>query len=282
MPEFARRIHGSSDLFEHACRAPRASLNFICSHDGFTLRDLVSYRERNNIANKENNRDGHHTNHSENYGVEGETKDSAILAVRARQQRNLLATLLLSQGTPMLLGGDELSKSQGGNNNAYCQDNEMTWAPWGSLSASDRALISFTQRVISLRQTYAVLRSETYIHQPETLEREGRCARWISATGEPMTHEDWHENNANSVGWILESVEACEKTTLLVLFNARAEPLSFHLPSESDVESWSLQLDSSEETGFKNNKSFPANAVVFMDKYSLKLLVATHKLNTAN
>lgn len=275
LAEFARRIHGSSDLFEHAGRRPRASINFITSHDGFTLRDMVSYRERNNLANKENNRDGHHANFSENYGEEGETKDKKILAIRERQQRNLMATLILSQGTPMILGGDEFGRSQGGNNNAYCQDNEINWFEWASRSASEENLRDFTAYVIGLRKSHKLFCSDAYIHQPEDLVKEQKCARWISASGKPMSNDDWHNKNKNTVGWILESLISGKREVLLLLFNASNESISFVLPEESGINQWAMLLDTYVDNGVPQKKSISAKYSVPMEARTLKLLSAT-------
>lgn len=274
MPEFARRIHGSNDLFESAGRGPRASVNFICSHDGFTLADMVSYQEKNNVANKENNRDGHHTNFSANYGTEGQTDNEEILKIRRRQQRNLMATLFLSQGTPMLLAGDELGRSQLGNNNAYCQDNEINWIAWAHLQKNHSALRDFTAKVIKIRKSYDILRSPAYIHNPEDLDKEKRCARWVSPKGAAMKDEDWHRGDQNALGWILESLQGNQKEIVLILFNASASELSFTLPNEQDVLSWRLILDTWHENGLPENSSFSSHAVIHMQERTTKVLIA--------
>ncbi|MBO2648873.1 glycogen debranching protein GlgX [Shewanella algae] len=194
LPELARRLSGSGDLFEHSGRGPKSSINFICSHDGFTLRDLVSYRERHNQANGENNRDGHHENFSANHGVEGESKDAAILALRARQSRNLLASLLLSQGTPMLLAGDEFGNSQSGNNNAYCQDNPLGWLDW---HREDTELGAFVRRLIHIRRDCGFYDSDDYVHTDAL--QAPRALAWFAASGEAMTPGHWGEVQCRSL-----------------------------------------------------------------------------------
>jgi len=232
LPEFARRIHGSSDLFEHTGRKPYSTLNFVTSHDGFTLRDLVSYNQRHNHANKEQNNDGHHANFSCNFGVEGPTKNERIDALRVRQQRNLLATLLLSQGTPMLLAGDEVGRSQLGNNNAYCQDNETNWLNWQSLEKSHWDLREFVRNVIRVRREFPLLRSPFYIHKPEEqLIQAGYNIHWLNKLGEPMKEIDWSQPEERCLGWLLESVVNARCVhCLLTLFNAGDKPVTFTLP----------------------------------------------------
>lgn len=271
MPEFARRLHGSSDIFEAQGRGPRASVNFITSHDGFTLADLVSYRERHNLANKENNRDGHHANYSENYGCEGPSTDAAINKLRMRQQRNLLATLFFSQGTPMILAGDELGRSQDGNNNAYCQDNEINWIDWRELAEKNTHLLEYCKKVIQLRKQYPLFSSTHFIHNPEDLESEYCGARWVSCSGKPMTEKDWHGQQL-SLGWILISKEDDSKTTLLLLFNAHSRSLEFVLPAEDSVQAWDFLLDTFHETGQAKLGSLKAGASVLVESRSLMLL----------
>ena len=278
LPEFARRIHGSGDVFESSGRSPRASLNFICSHDGFTLRDLVSYRQRHNLANKEDNRDGHGTNFSENYGVEGETDNTEIEAVRWRQQRNLLATMFLSQGTPMLLGGDEFGRTQGGNNNAYCQDNDINWFDWSIQTAEQASLIDFTALVTGIRQKYSVLRSNRYIHQPEDFLEESRCARWVSKSGMPMQPEDWADGNSKSVGWLLETMEDNTNRLLLMVFNAHAKAVEFKLPEEQGVHYWRALVDTYINNGKPLKSKIESESTVAMEARTLKLFVAVRDI----
>ncbi|MBU2987485.1 glycogen debranching protein GlgX [Saccharophagus degradans] len=249
LPEFARRIHGSSDLFEHSGRKPSSSVNFITSHDGFTLADLVSYKNRHNEANNEQNSDGHHSNFSENYGVEGETDDDAILYVRERQKRNFLATLFLSQGTPMLLAGDELSRSQKGNNNAYCQDNEINWLDWQALTKKEISLSKFVSHLIKVRSSSPLLTSQRYIHKPD--EPDGKiswCVNWINSYGEPMKDAQWAEQHAHCLGWVLEKIPVAEDSDkkserLLVLFNSGNDDVLFRLPEDENVIGWKCLVD---------------------------------------
>lgn len=283
LPEFARRIHGSSDIFEHSRREPSSSVNFIASHDGFTLADLVSYKNRHNEANKENNNDGHHSNFSDNYGVEGPTKDEKVQAVRERQKRNFLATLFLSQGTPMLLAGDEISRTQNGNNNAYCQDNEINWLNWQNRDESQKALQCFAEFVISLRGKYSLLTSRRYIHRPD--EPEGKihsCVRWVHESGEEMEEEHWIDPNAHTVGWILESIpidDTIDYTPerLLILFNSGSETVPFTLPKDPEVSQWNYLLDTYSIDGKPaNTLAAPGAAVKLKDK-SMIMLSASFK-----
>lgn len=258
LPEFARRIHGSSDLFEHNGRGPRASLNLITSHDGFTLADTVSYNERHNEANNENNADGHHSNYSENYGIEGDTDREDILIIRQRQQRNFIATLFLSQGTPMLLAGDELGRSQSGNNNAYCQDNEINWLDWTGLLEKGDFLLEFTKKVIQLRKTWPSLFSGKYIHQPKEKISPYRSAIWLSSSGGEMTDHEWHHGEQSTIGWLLKDINRNQRLRLLLLFNASEHMVPFRLPEneDSDVnEDWCVQLDTVSDIG---NAQYPS------------------------
>jgi len=224
--DFAHRFTASSASFAHDGRAPTASVNFITAHDGFTLRDLVSYASRHNLANGEDNRDGHAHNLSTNCGVEGPSDDPAVRAMRARLQRTLLATLLLSQGTPMLLAGDELGHSQNGNNNAYCQDNETTWLGWIGLSdpASERArLTAFVARLTALRREAPALRSTRWWPaDPPAGAPPG--LRWLRPDGEPMAPADWHAGTALAI------LFGQAEDAWLVLVNAGPNPVSFTLP----------------------------------------------------
>jgi len=227
--DFAHRFTASSTQFAHQGRAPTASVNFITAHDGFTLRDLLCYEERHNLANGENNRDGHAHNLSNNFGVEGPSDDPAVLAGRNRLQRALLATLLLSQGTPMLLAGDELGHSQQGNNNAYCQDNETTWLAWigthEPASEADR-LSAFVARLIALRREAPALRSTGW--WPAEPPDGAAGIRWLRPDGGPMQEADWNHGTALA---ILFEVAASDAAAWLVLVNAGPETVSFTLPS---------------------------------------------------
>jgi len=222
--EFAHRFAASSEAFRHDARAPTASVNFVTAHDGFTLRDLLSYNERHNLANGEDNRDGSNRNLSRNCGVEGDTDDPAVLAERQRLQRVLLAVLLLSQGTPMLLAGDEIGHSQRGNNNAYCQDNETTWLDWGR---ADAGLVAYVTRLLSLRREAGPLRHAQW--WPEAPPAAGAAAlRWLAPEGHAMTPADWErgDRHALAIAFDAPAPLAC----WLVLVNAEAGPVEFRLP----------------------------------------------------
>jgi len=224
--EFAHRFTASSAEFAQGGRAPTASVNFITAHDGFTLRDLVSYEERHNAANGEDNRDGSSRNLSRNGGVEGESDDPAVRAERARLQRVLLAVLLLSQGTPMLLAGDEFGHTQQGNNNAYCQDNELTWLDW---TQADEALADFVARVLALRCEAAPLRSTRW--WPATPTDDEPALRWLTPEGNPMMPPDWQRNDRAALALLFDAPAApAAGARWLVLLNAGADPVPFALP----------------------------------------------------
>ena len=239
LADIARGLHGSSDLFEHNGRRSSASVNLITSHDGFTLTDLVSYNERHNEANTEENRDGHHANFSHNYGVEGTTDDTSIRELRERQRRNLLATLFLSQGTPMLLGGDELNRSQQGNNNAYCQDNPITWFDWSVLER-ESDFLEFVQRLIKLRTDHPLLRRDRFVHGEETFTATGFAdIEWLNVDGKPMIEADWHDPQRHFLAMLLagnlspadaDSPAQELNSTLIIVLNAYSNPVSFTLP----------------------------------------------------
>jgi glycogen operon protein len=253
LPELARRLHGSSDLFEHHGRRSWASINFVTSHDGFTLQDLVSYREKHNQANGEDNRDGHHANFSENYGVEGAAEDSAILAVRERQRRNLLATVLLAQGTPMLLAGDELGRTQNGNNNAYCQDNDLNWLDWAKLDEPDDFdFLQFVRQLIRLRREQPVLRRSLFLHGLYKSKVTGfPDIRWLNENGEQMSAQQWHETQRRCLGLLLPGDagryltakgEELAGDTLLIIFNAHTEAVPFKFPPVPAAADWRCLL----------------------------------------
>ena len=249
--EFARRLCASSDLFDKRGRAPSASLNYIVSHDGFTLRDLVSYDLRHNQANGEDNRDGHGHNLSWNCGVEGPTDDPRVLALRARLQRALLATLLLSQGTPMLAAGDELSRSQGGNNNPYCQDNATTWIDW---SVADDALTDFCARLIALRHHLQPL--------PDVWQGETNL-RWQLPDGHPPGHADWNDHAQRGIGVRIDRPGRSSQP-LLLLFNPGDHERMFRLPPGN----WQTLLDSSTEApaAAKDTCAMPARSLLLLQQ----------------
>ncbi len=252
VPELAARLSGSADLFDHRGRQPWASVNFVTAHDGFTLADLVSYNDKHNDANGEDNRDGHSDNLSWNHGAEGPTEDEAILALREQQKRNLLATLLLSQGTPMMLAGDELGRTQRGNNNAYCQDNEISWVNWLGVDKSGEALIEFVQDVIRFRQSHPVLRQLKYLHGRE-LGRDGlRDIRWYTPAGEEMNQDHWGDPFTKCIGMLIaappaapaaEAQDSGARDTVLVILNAHHEPIPFALPHPPGMGQWRRVID---------------------------------------
>jgi isoamylase len=230
--DFAARLAGSSDFFDKQSRRPWASINFVAAHDGFTLADVVSYAERHNEANGEDNKDGTGENWSANWGVEGPTDEADILDTRQRLQRALLATLVLAQGTPMLLGGDEFGRSQHGNNNAYCQDNEVSWLDWKQAeSAEGRALTAFAERVIALRHRHAVLRAPRFLHGQDELAPGIRDIAWFDVSGEQVSNDSW--NNPEERRLVLRRAGRNGDGRLSILtafFNATAEDHSFRLP----------------------------------------------------
>jgi len=253
LQEFSDRLLGSSSIFEWQGRGPAASVNFITAHDGFTLNDLVSYSEKHNLANGEDNRDGHDGNYSNNHGVEGISDDPEIVALRARQQRNFLCTLFLSQGSLMLLAGDERGHSQNGNNNAYCQDSELAWIDWMDTEQSV-SLSIFTQRLSQLRQDYPVLRREWYLHGRNQSESTGMPdVSWLNAESELMGDKDWHDPNGSFLGLQLmgdaipEGENAESSASLLMLFNCSNKPVNFDLQAASLAgQSWRSLLSSAD------------------------------------
>jgi isoamylase len=262
VPELASRLSGSSDLYQAGGRQPTASINFITAHDGFTLRDLVSYNDKHNEANGENNQDGMNSNDSWNCGAEGPTDDQGIRELRARQQRNLLATLFFSQGIPMLLGGDEIGRTQNGNNNAYCQDNEISWLDW-NLDDERRSLLEFVARLIALRHQYPELRSQTFFSGAVPAGHTIKDITWIQLDSTEMLAEDWANPLARSLGVRLrrvvnESADSdSEPTTLLLLFNAHHEDLPFVLPeADADAVNWEVLLDTREPVPPAEAKTF--------------------------
>ncbi len=244
--ELATRLSGSADLYEHSGRRPYASINFITAHDGFSLQDLVSYNDKHNEENLEDNRDGDDNNLSWNCGVEGPTDDPAVRELRERQKRNFVATLLLSQGVPMIRGGDELGHTQRGNNNAYCQDNELSWLHW-DLDAERRAFLEFVGRVLELRVENHALRRRRFLHGRRVRELGMKDLTWLSSNGREMSDDDW--NSAIRTLAVRIAAEPAQDdarrlpNTLVLLFNAYHEAVSFKLPSTGAGERWELLLD---------------------------------------
>ena len=275
--DFASRFSGSPDLYERERRRPQASINFVTSHDGFTLADLVSYNDKHNEANGEENRDGEGYNRSWNCGVEGPTDDPQIQALRSRQRRNLLSSLLLSQGIPMLLAGDELGRTQGGNNNAYCQDNDVSWLDW---EHQDETLLAFTRRLVELRRRHPVFR-RTRFFRGRALLRGGRTdIAWFRPDGAVMRESDWRDGSARALTVFLNGEAIPGSGTqrgrvvddsFLVLFNAGHERRVFVLPPPPFGQQWVLVLDTSDGLA-EGEELIKAGGEVSLESRSLVLL----------
>jgi isoamylase len=267
VPEFASRITGSSDLYAYSGRRPHASINFVTSHDGFTLRDLASYNEKHNEANGENNQDGENHNRSWNCGVEGPTKDPKVLLLRRRQQRNYLVTLLLSQGVPMLLHGDEMGRTQNGNNNAYCQDNELSWVDW-ELVKTNAELVDFTARLTKLRHDHPVFRRRRFFTGVRGSDALHDVA-WFDTGGELMNDEDWDNGYARTLAMFLNgdaitspgpNGQRIVDDSFLLLFNAHEVALDFVIPAVEWGKEWEVELDTADDA--KRKKTARAKVVV--------------------
>jgi isoamylase len=266
--ELAERFAGSSDLFRHNGRKPTANINFVTAHDGFTLHDLVSYNDRHNEANGENNTDGTSSNLSWNCGVEGATQDAAVKALRKRQMRNMLATLVLSQGVPMLQAGDEFARTQKGNNNAYCQDNETSWVDW-SLCNANQDLVQFVRLLTKLRHQHAELRRETFLKG--TASRTGvKDVSWLHMRGAEMSQNDWQDVNLRTLGVLLGNRNNTAHR-LLFLLNAADEPVKFNVPAAGAGLAWVCRFDTAREHAeirtldFLKSYSLVANSVALLE-----------------
>jgi isoamylase len=255
--EIAYRLTGSPDLYLHDGRRPDASVNFITSHDGFTLNDLVSYNEKHNEANGENNHDGDNNNQSWNCGVEGPTDDAKINALRRRQRRNLLTTLLLSQGIPMLLGGDEFGRTQRGNNNAYCQDNKISWFNWQRDNAQNQ-MLEFTKRLIRFRKEHPVFRRPKFFQGRRIRGSEIKDVMWFNPGGNEMSDEEWNSPFVRCLGILLsgDSTDVVDSDgqqirddTFLFLISGHHEQIAFLLPGLENLE-WQLIFNTCDEDGF--------------------------------
>ncbi len=277
--EFARRLTGSSDLYGRAGRRPHASINFVTAHDGFTLHDVVSYNEKHNEANGEGNRDGHNENLSWNCGAEGPTDDPAINALRERQKRNFLATLLLSQGAPMLLAGDERGHTQNGNNNAYCQDNEISWIDWRQ-TPERTALTEFTRLLIALRRSHRVFRRRDFFEGRPLHGQEAKDIHWLHPDGTEMTDDEWNQEHARSLGVYLAGGDLGELNRygvpardddFLILFNAHSEPVEYRLPALGNGP-WHALLDTAVEPLKTSVERFTPDKPYRLEARSLALL----------
>lgn len=247
--ELARRLTASGDLYNQRGRRPFASVNFITAHDGFTLRDVVSYDHKHNEANDENNQDGTDRNLSWNHGSEGATDDPSIRSLRVQQMRNMLATLLFAQGTPMLVAGDEFGRTQHGNNNAYCQDNELSWVDW-TLDDEGRELLAFSQHLIALRRSYPILRRQRFLVGHYNEELDVKDVTWLAPDGSEMTEEHWHDEEARCMGMLMDGraqpsgvKRSGADATLLLLLNADHQPCEFQLPEVRGGRQWLCRVD---------------------------------------
>jgi len=283
LPEFASRLTGSSDLYQPDSRRPVASVNFVTAHDGFTLQDLVSYDHKHNEANGEGNRDGSDDNRSWNCGIEGPTDDPAVLALRARQKRNFLTTLLLSQGVPMLLAGDEMGHTQQGNNNAYCQDNEISWVDW-AVREADQELLDYVRKLIRLRADHAVFRRRRFFRGQAIRagrQRLGDIA-WFTLAGEEMTGHDWDAGFAKSLTVFLNGRAITEPDrrgerimddSFLLLFNASEQDLVFTIPPRRYGQRWAKALDTAlPAADFELDTAVKPGDVITVINHSLQVL----------
>jgi isoamylase len=278
--ELGYRLTGSSDLYGEDGRKPHASINFVTAHDGFTLHDLVSYEHKHNEANREDNRDGHDHNLSHSFGVEGPTGDPGVVYQREKQKRNFLATLLLSQGVPMLLGGDEMGRTQGGNNNAYCQDNEISWIDW-ELDAARRDLLEFTRRVSALAREHPVFRRRKFFQGRKIHGSELADIKWLRPDGGEMDDEDWETHFVRSFGMLLggdalmewnEEGERVFDDTFLLLFNAADHDVTFTLPATPRPTRWEAVLDTARSAAEQEERTHDACEEVELPGRSLLVL----------
>jgi glycogen operon protein len=253
--ELATRLAGSADLYAHSGRRPYASINFVTSHDGFSLHDLVSHNHKHNENNGEHNADGENHNLSWNSGVEGPTDDPAIVALRERQKRNLMTTLLVSQGVPMIRSGDELGQTQNGNNNAYCQDNEISWLDW-DLDDRRQAYLDFVREVTRIRRENRALRRRRFLHGDRVRGSDIKDLTWFTPSGREMKERDWQSDVTRCLGLRLvrePSVDDTERepqdipNTVILLFNSHHEAVFFKLPAHAAEERWQLLIDTAHE-----------------------------------
>jgi glycogen operon protein len=279
--ELGYRLTGSSDLYERNGRRPVASINFITAHDGFTLHDLVSYNDKHNEANLEDNRDGESHNRSWNCGAEGQTEDVDILALRARQQRNFLATLFLSQGVPMLVAGDEVNRSQRGNNNAYCQDNEISWMNW-DLGNEDRSLLAYVRRLIEIRKAHPTFRRRRFFQGQAIKGASVKDILWLNPQASEMTEKEWESSLAKTLGMLLPGEGIAEldargnrilDDTFLILMNAHHEQVSFELPALASGTRWTAILDTARGGGLKSQGRYLAGEAYALEGRSVVVLI---------
>ena len=279
LPDFATRVSGSRDLYGHGGRRPTASVNIVTVHDGFTIADLVSYNAKHNEVNGEDNRDGTDDNRSWNCGVEGPTDDPTVLELRARQQRNLIATLMLSEGVPLLLGGDEFGRSQGGNNNAYCQDNELTWFDWNA-AAKNSDLVDFTARLCRLREQHPVFRRRQFFNGTPAPESTRDDLDWYRPDGMPMAPQDWSESFARAVAMALSGATGDPTRSddpFMLMLNSWWEPLDFTLPDPLRDLGWRVEIDTEHPDGA--GRAVDPSAPITLTGRSLMLLRGTQPAN---
>jgi isoamylase len=285
--EFASRLTGSSDLYEVSSRRPSASINFVTAHDGFTLNDLVSYNEKHNEANGEDNRDGESHNRSWNCGVEGPTDDPDIVALRCRQMRNFWATLMISQGTPMITHGDEIGRTQNGNNNVYCQDSELSWMDW-SLVDKNADLLTFARKVTALRKNHPVFRRRRFFEgEPIRTGDEARDIAWLTPTGREMTHEDWDKSfhhrcvavflNGDAITAPDARGDRVVDDSFLLCFNAHDDYVEFVAPHDDYAQEWTVELDTNSPVGLREgtDQVVAAEATIEVPARSLLILRKT-------
>ncbi|MBX6320230.1 MAG: glycogen debranching protein GlgX [Rhodospirillaceae bacterium] len=282
LPELSGRLSGSADLFDRDGRRPWASINFVTAHDGFTLEDWASYDGKHNEANLEDNRDGHNENLSWNHGVEGPTSDPAVRALREQQKRNMLATLLLSQGTPMLLAGDERGRTQNGNNNAYCQDNPISWINWEGVDEHGKRLADFVRRLIALRMRHPVLRRPRFLHGRTVSQRGLKDITWLNKAGVEKRSEEWQDMEERCIGllldgeagtWLDPKGRPVVDSAVLILVNAHAEDRPFVLPAITGAPGWRCAIDTA-RPDMAEDKLHPAGDSYPLAGRSLVLLVA--------
>jgi glycogen operon protein len=274
------RLTGSALQFDHSGRPATASVNLVTAHDGFTLRDLVSYERKHNEANGEDNRDGEDHNRSFNCGIEGPTDDSAVNILRARQQRNFLATLLLSHGVPMLVGGDEVGRSQQGNNNAYCQDNALSWFNW-DIGGEQAGLADFVRRLVRLRLTHPLFHRRRYFEGRPVKGTGMKDAFWVTPQGVEMDDNAWHDRQARTIGMVLigETIDETDRygrrlgdDNFLLLLNAAADDVAFVLPSLATSGPWECVLDTAQDGGLRPEGRYQAGEPYPLTERSLALL----------
>jgi isoamylase len=283
VPELASRLSGSADIFDRRGRRPWASVNYVAAHDGFTLRDLVSYSHKHNEANLEGNRDGTDDNYSWNCGAEGPSDDPEIQATRRRQMRNLLTTLLLSQGVPMLVAGDEFGRTQGGNNNAYCQNNAVSWLDWQGIDEHGRGLLQFTRALTALRRRHVVFHRDRFFHGQPIAGTDVKDIMWLRPDGEEKRTEDWDTSYARFTAFLLSGEageyhltargEAQPDDTFLVLLNASTETVACRIPAVAPAGHWEIVIDTGSDAEVEGSAGHAAGDTIDVAPRSLVLLL---------